>query len=344
MPDVSSRIAARKKRWVDFLKLDGKQAFLHVITCTEGSAERPFPAPENGRERIEWAWAEYQRRLQAVEWLEDDSLPFLDPYTGTEIFAAAFGCAVAYPPDNMPFARQLIDGPAGVAPLRVPSVFDSPLRLHFQIADELRRRAGPDALMRLIDVQSPMDIAALIWDKNTFYTGIMDSPEAVRELAAKTGELLVSFLDQWFARYGRSFMAHFPEYYMPFGLTLSEDEVGSVSPGMFEDFFLPELSVLSRRYGALGMHCCANARHQWKGFTRIPGLVMLNLVQPKEVCGEAHDFFARVCGQMHGWEWEWDLAKGPGQFPADAHIVLTSTVDNRTDALRRAETFHRLFR
>jgi hypothetical protein len=97
-------------------------------------------------------------------------------------------------------------------------------------------------------------------------------------------------------------------------------------------------------YGGLGVHCCANARHQWKGFARIPGLAVLNLVQPLDVCDEAHGFFAGTCAPMHGWQQEWDLARGPGQFPPDAHIVLASTVETREEALHRAESFHRLFR
>ena len=36
---------------------------------------------------------------------------------------------------------------------------------------------------------------------------------------------------------------------MPRGLTLSEDEVGAVSPALFDSLFLPELAELSARYG-----------------------------------------------------------------------------------------------
>lgn len=213
-----------------------------------------------------------------------------------------------------------------------------------RIADELRRRAGPDAPLRLVDVQSPMDIAALVWDKNTFFPALLEAPEAVRELADKAKRLLTAFLDLWFSRYGRSFVAHFPEYYMPRGLTLSEDEVGSVSPALFDGLFLPELAELSARYGGLGVHCCANARHQWDGLRRIPGLAMLNLVQPAAVYGEAYPYFAATCAQMHGWRQEWDGVRSPEWFPEGAHVVLTSAVDTLPEAQRRAEAFHRLYR
>jgi len=316
---------------------------MHVVTWTEGAPERPWPTPSNRQARIDWAMRSYERRREAVAWLDDDTIPFLEPYTGTEIFAQALGCTVAYPDDNMPFARPMIESAAELHRVKVPELSASTLALLFDIADELRRRAGPDALMRLIDVQSPMDIAALVWDKNTFYAALIESPAAVKELAGRVKELLVAFLDRWFARYGGAFMAHYPQYYMSRGLTLSEDEVGAVSPEMFDALFLPELADLSARYDGLGMHCCANARHQWEGFKRIPDLRLLNLVQPMEVCAEALGYFSSLCAQMHGGPQEWDLARGPGQFPPGAHVVLTSTVATPEEARAQADIFRRLF-
>jgi len=166
-----------------------------------------------------------------------------------------------------------------VSRIKTPELGSTPLTMLFEIADELRRRAGKNALIKLVDIQSPMDIAALIWDKNDFYSALIYAPEAVMELSVKVKELLTAFLDEWFNRYGVEFIAHYPSYYMPKGITLSEDEVGSVSPQMFVEYFLPELEELSNRYGGLGMHCCANARHQWENFKKIPNLRLLNLVQ-----------------------------------------------------------------
>jgi len=338
------KIAARKARWERFLVMDGRQAFMHVVDCSEGVPERAWPTPGRYRERVDWGIRSWERRMRDLEWLEDDTVPFLDPYTGTEIFAAALGCTVAYPEDNMPFARPLIDDASHLDRVRVPEISRSSLAVLFDIADEIRKRAGPGAAMRLIDVQSPMDIAALVWDKNTFYTALLETPRAVRELAARAKALLAAFLDCWFDRYGREFVAHYPQYYMPVGLTLSEDEVGSVSPELFQQLFLPELAELSARYGGLGMHCCANARHQWEGFKRIPGLRLINLNQPVAVCEAAFPVFAETCAQMPVAEPEWDLSKGPGQFPQGAHIVLTSTVKTREEAKRRVDIFQRLYR
>jgi len=184
-----------------------------------------------------------------------------------------------------------------------------------------------------VDIQSPMDIAALIWDKNDFFIAMLEEPEAVKELADKVSQLFTAFLDAWFARYGREFIAHFPTYYMPDGLTLSEDEVGIVNQECFAEFFLPELTMLSERYGGLGMHCCANSRHQWEQFLRIPGLRVLNLIQPPEVITAAYRYLAPHVAQMHGGYGQGDPWSWPAQMPAGARVIYELNAASREEAL-----------
>ena len=166
---------------------------------------------------------------------------------------------------------------------------------------------------------------------------LIDAPEAVLELAGKVTQLLTQFLDEWFSRYGAEFIAHYPAYYMPVGITLSEDEVGSVSTELFEKLFLPELVGLSERYGGIGIHCCANARHQWESLKTIPDLRMLNLVQSEDELRAAYEFFATHVPQMHSWcgdgePWTW-----PRQYPEGARVVMQAPAENREEALALAD-------
>jgi hypothetical protein len=340
---AESITAARKTRWQRFYDLSGDTRFMLIVNDSEMLPKRPLPNPDLIPERIEWAWSVYQQRMAALEWLDDDRVPFLDPYTGTEIFAEAFGCPVHYTADKMPFALPLVHSAAEAARLRVPDLAATRLAVLFEIADELRRRAGGPAVMRLPDIQTPLDIVALIWDKHTFYPALLEDPDPVLELAEKVRELQTAFLDAWFARYGTEFIAHYPDYYMPSGLTLSEDEVGAVSPRIFEQYFLPELQYLARRYGSLGMHCCAHARHQWKGFLRIPNLKLINFVQPQAVLHEACTFFAGQACQMHNWSPLPDLAAGPANFPAPQHHVLQPAAATREQAQALTREFRALW-
>ena len=193
--------------------------------------------------------------------------------------------------------------------------------------------------MRLPDIQSPMDIAALIWDKADFYIAMLEEPEAVQALAAKVRQLMISFLDEWFKRYGTGYVAHFPPYWMEGGVTLSEDEIGVVNPDMFREFFLPELQELSERYGGLGMHCCADATHQWPGFLQIPGLRFLNLIQPADRIREAIPFFMTHLAQWHGVMGEDSGEDFMGTGFPEAHLVMEATVKTRMEAETLAERF-----
>ncbi|MDD5705285.1 MAG: uroporphyrinogen decarboxylase family protein [Kiritimatiellae bacterium] len=298
---------ARRARWRAFMRPDAEPGFMFRLACAELSVPpRPLLWPERTQERSDWALTMYEQDMAGMAALGDDALPHLRFATGTEIFAEAFGCQVVRPTDTNPFALPLVHTAAEADALKVPELSASPLAKLFDLGDELRRRAGPDALMSLVDIQSPMDIAALIWEKASFYVAMVDTPEAVRQLAHKVSTLLMAFLDEFFRRYGTEYIAHYPAIFMPGGITLSEDEVGIVTADMFAEFFRHELVELSGRYGGIGMHCCADARHQWPHFRSIPNLRYLNLCKPPtrsaDYVRDAYGFFDERVVQVHyGW-------------------------------------------
>jgi hypothetical protein len=325
-------IEARKRRWREILSGE-RRGHLFIIPYDSDAPARPLPWPYLKQERIEYAWAAYCRQLERATWLRDDFVPHLNVYTGTEIFAEAFGCRIHRPGNEMPIPYPIITRASQVAHLPTPEVSQSSLAMLFDIGDELRRRAGAHAVMKIVDLQSPMDIAALIWDKTEFFAAMIEAPEAVKELSAKVGALLAAFLDEWFQRCGQDFVAHYPDYYMPTGVTISEDEIGGVNPAMFAEFFAPELAELSARYGGLGVHCCADAVHQWENLRNLPALRVLNLVQPAERLRNAYPYFARDTVQFHSWSgdgppWEW-----PGQHPTGSRVVMQLGAGSKDEAL-----------
>jgi hypothetical protein len=330
-----SIISKRVKRWNDFYQF-GNPRILFLVNIQEEVPPRPLPHPDRIQARIDWSWEKYGRMMEHLDWLDDDAIPCLDPYTGTEIFAEAFGCKIQRNEVDMPFALPLINSPSQIKTLKKPSHLSSSLSILFEIADNLWAKAGGQALMRLVDIQSPMDISALIWDKNSFYSALINHPDHVKELAYSVKKLLTGFLDEWFSRYGAAFIAHYPDYYMTSGITLSEDEIGSVSQNMFDEFFYNELAELSNRYGRIGIHCCANAEHQWKNLLKIPNLILLNFVQPVSVLKNAYKYFSSHCAQMHVWSGDGDAWTWPDQIPVEARVVLSVDVPTREAAKEAA--------
>jgi len=332
-------IAERKQRWCRFY--DESQPPTHLFTINVGYdpfIHKPIPLPQNRQFRIEHAWNVYCRQMEQIQWLADDTIPSLMCYSGTEVFACAFGCKAHYPQNDIPCALPMIHSAAEIGKVKIPDLSHPALQESFIIADELLRRAGKGPVFRVPDIQSPIDIVALIWDKNDLYMAMIETPEAVREVAEKVKTLLIAYFDEWFRRYGKELIGHYPGYYLPYGLSVSEDEIGAVNQDVFVDLFLPELIDLQKHFGQLGMHCCANSFHQWDNLKKIPGLKILNICQPAPIVQKAYDFFNGHTCQMHGgWTPDGDPWTWPGKFPVGSRVVMDLLAKNKDEAVRMCE-------
>jgi len=348
MSGLTEKIGNRLAAWREFLGEEATPGFMFHVDFPAAELAHALPAPvplwpDRAEERIERSWAAYEVMCRQAEMVDDDRVPYLSNVTGTEIFAEAFGCRVHRPDDTNPFALPLVDNAAAADGLEAPELSTSSLAYLFDIADELYRRGGPEAVMKPVDIQSPMDIVALIWDKSDLFIAMIEAPEAVKSLAKKVRRLLTAFFDEWFGRYGTVFVAHYPDYVMHGGLTLSVDEVGAVSEEMFREFFHPELVELGRHFGGLGIHCCADARHQWGSFRDLPGLRLINHNVPPtrradEYVPDALSFYGPGVAQMPiGWRPDGPPQTWPGQYPPGSRVVFEFQAGSAEDALAVAE-------
>jgi len=335
-------VEAWKERWRNIMRPDAPPGFVFVIRepAEPGAPAPVLPNPEN---RAKWLdlirWTcDYQ--IRRMKDFDDDLVPHLNMITGTEIFAEAFGCPVHRPADNMPFALPAVSCAEAADRLRVPELSSSTLAPVFGMADKLRAEFGPAAVFRLPDLQSPMDVASLIWDKNTLYNAMLEEPESVKELAGKVKSFMTSFLDEWFRRYGTSCVAHYPDYYMEKCVSFSVDEVGAVSNAMFDLFFRDELNDLSRRYGGLGVHCCADARHQWEKFRALEGLRLMNIGLFGTIGGVTEAFPSVV--HWHNWRPDGPVDSWGDRLPRKARLVLEVYPPDRAQGVAMAAGLRRL--
>jgi hypothetical protein len=229
---------------------------------------------------VPWLLRDYERQIAWKEALDDDSVPHLRPATHTGVFAAAFGCEMHGFDGSNAAARPLVFTAEEADRLPLPDLDAPPIARVFELAQLLRERAGPDAPITVPDIQSPFDIAALVWNKEQMYMAMIENPDAVRRLVEKCHLLLKRFLTEFKRRFPECNLCHCPNVWTPpeLGCSLSEDEVGCMSPRMFETFCLPTLTDLSETFGGLFMHCCANADRHYARFRKIPNLRGLNRV------------------------------------------------------------------
>ncbi len=280
----------------------------HAIVMDAQRPDQPCPgdfvAPERpGMDWLGYHEEHYRRVLAHSEAIGDDNVPYVKIHTGTQLFAQAFGCDVHIFPSDPPSARPLVRTAAEADRLPQPTIDAEPLAKVFEFARQLHRRVGPDVPISVPDIQSPFDVAALIWNKEDFFIAMVEEPDAVKRLAAKCHTLLADFLAEFRRQVPNCNFCHCPYAWAPpeLGCWLSEDEVGSMSTAMFEEFSLPILADLSRRFGGLFVHCCATADHQYGNFKKIPNLRGLNRVFQAPGPRPAIDTFDGHTVFMHAW-------------------------------------------
>lgn len=208
----------------------------------------------------------------------DDRVPWLHCWSGTDVFAAAYGSEVHRPENEMPFALPAVMTAAEADRLQEPDILQGPLGEVFALADRLVELCGPGYPVRICDIQSPLDIAALIWEKSAFFMALHEEPEAVHRLLRKVTNTLTVFARAFVARYPDVCLVHWPDIWMPpeWGICVSEDEIGSLSPGTFREFGMPYLLELAETFGGISLHSCAAGQHQWQNLASLPGIRFLN--------------------------------------------------------------------
>jgi len=245
----------------------------------------------------------YEDELKVHEATDDDAVPYVKLSTGTELFASAFGCPVHVFEDSPPCALPLVTTAAEADELEVPGLDAPPLARVFEMARMVRERVGPHVPIAVPDIQSAFDIAALIWRKEDMFIATITHPDAVKRLVDKCQRLLKAFFDAFIRDVGECNLCHCPVAWAPpeLGVWLSEDEAGSLSSSMFDEFCLPTLIDLSQTYGGLFVHCCANADHQYRNFARIPNLRGLNRVFQAPGPRPAIEMFSEKTVIMVAW-------------------------------------------
>jgi hypothetical protein len=288
----------------------------HGIIMDHQMPEKPWPGDVAvpGRPVAEWVpfhVADYEARLKWHEALDDDSVPYVKIHTGTHLFAAAFGCPVHVYADSPACARPLVTTAEEADALKTPTCGAEPLARVFELAERVREAVGPDVPISVPDIQSPFDIAALVWKKDLMYLAMCLQPDAVKRLVEKCHSLLADFLSEFKRRVPNCNLCHCPTAWAPpeLGCWLSEDEAGSMSTPMFEEFCLPSLRGLSETFGGMFVHCCAAADHQYGSFLKIPNLRGLNRVFQAPGPRPAVERFAGRAVLIQAWTDEQGVSK-----------------------------------
>ncbi len=274
---------------------------------------------------------DFQRWSKLSDAVDDDAVPFARLSTGTHIYAVCFGAKPHFYADNNPFAEPCVASADDAERIPEPPLENCrPLMRVLELAAAVQRELGKGVTLGPPDMQTGFDTACILWDKTDLLCAMIERPAAVQRLAGKCGRLLETFIAAYRREFPNTTFGHCPPTWTPpdCGPWVSNDECGVISPEMFETFCLPELLRLSARFGSLGMHCCANAQHQFELFRRIPGFYAFNRV-PTGVGWEADNALAVLGGpegpvMVPGWCSKEDVALLLRQAPDGTRFIFNS--------------------
>ncbi len=308
----------------------------------------PEPVPNElgdltapGRPVRDWApYVEqvYESRVRWAEALDDDSVPVAPLPTHTGLFAAAFGCPIHDFDGSNPAALSIVETAEEADALPQPSLDAPSLSRVLELGLLVRDRLGPHVPIGVPDIQSPFDIAGLVWRKEEMFVAMKRSPDAVQRLVAKCHTLLKGFLLEFVRLFPECSLVHCPYAWAPpsLGCSLSEDEAGALSAPMFDEFCLPSLVDLSEAFGGLFVHCCANADHQHAGLLQVPNLRAVNRVFTRGPLRSIADFSGRAA-LMVAWSDEATVTDLLDLSVADTRWLLNMPYQPLDDARRTYE-------
>ena len=281
----------------------------------------------------------YRTQAAWLETLGDHSVPMAELGTGTHLYAAAFGCPVHEYEESNPCALPAVRNATEADQLEQPDVWKSPtLYRVFELAEAATAELGTEVYFGPPDLQTGFDTAALVWEKSDFFCAMLADPEAVKRLVATCANLLRTFLLELRKEFPNVVPGHCPRSWVPtdMGFWASNDECGAFNTELFEEFCLPEMAELSETFGSLGMHCCADAEHQFESFKKIPNFYAFNRVAGNQGWDTLLEHFDGPDAPVHvlGWQPPQQVEKLIRAASPETRFIFVHAAQTLDDAKR----------
>ena len=218
--------------------------------------------------------------ISATMDIDTDYVPFLEPWFGVGVFAAAFGCPFIQMENESPQTRYGVFNSEQAAALEpVPIDRCAPLRLVLEAIGHFIDATGGRIPISCTDTQSPFDTASLVWESSDFFVSMATAPETVHRLLEKITRLKIEFSRLQAAAIGERWAR--PGHIMPSvtagpGLSISEDDIVMISPEHYREFCEPYNRRLAEEFGGLAVHSCGNYERQLGALLQTPGLIMVD--------------------------------------------------------------------
>ena len=221
--------------------------------------------------------------------IKDDRVPTVRVQFGTAQIAAAFGCDIVVPENNLPAAKNhVLKNLEDVYDMEIPSV-DSGWYSKLKEWTLLWRSLLPEGVhIQHPDIQSAFNSSHLIRG-NDILTDFYDNPEAVRKLMSLVTDFMITVTkdlkgdisddNQWFFDWNSMWKGF---------ARISNCSSQMISPEMYFEHVLPEDVRFFDEVGGGRMHYCGINKDVISEFFKVPSITGLDFDH------KYHDFYA-IC-------------------------------------------------
>jgi len=175
---------------------------------------------------------------------------------GTILFPLALGCPSVRTSQGNEWIDPILHGPEDAEKLIAPDIYQG---RSGQVLNGLKALLAedPHTTVVLHDIQSPLQVAELMWDQS-FYISLVDAPEAMHCLLKKITAFIIAFVQEFKRLAGDRLNASaWPGIWSdPTGVMVADDTMSLLSPAMHLEFSVPYLNQLAAACGPLIYHSC----------------------------------------------------------------------------------------
>ena len=263
----------------EFCAYDITEEYKTRVTTPAPSA----PVRTADEARREFFDAEFQLKSQLSsiakkvrDGFRDDTIQALHPIgSSTGWLTEVFGGETVWFHHRPPYPHPVIHEVAQIDRLR-PNFAGSPL---YQAAIEhmryYHRIVGDRIPIGPPDLQSPIDVASMIFDYTQLIYAMIDEPAKVHSLMRMITETMIEACHAFRQEMTDYPMSHF-NWWLPRGIFMSDDLQAVLNAELYREFAVPYAEMLAREFGGVALHSCGRILHNIDNVASIKGLIVFN--------------------------------------------------------------------
>jgi hypothetical protein len=212
-----------------------------------------------------------------------DTLPNLEPWFGTGIYAEAFGCKYYWREGDSPAVHYAYHNIEEIQKIQKPEISAGKLfGMVLEAIEYFKDKTNGRLPICMTDTQSASDTATLVLDASEFFIACYTHPNVVKRFLNMINELVIEFsrkqvelIGNCLVLPGRIISSSINANFGGKGITISDDNLAVSSPQLNAEYFLPLDDKLGEALGGVAIHSCGNWGHTMPLLLQMKNLLMI---------------------------------------------------------------------